>query len=230
MSDMRRRDGKLKVLHTIIGDFGKTLRSIAELEEVDSILTGTISPSKSYKETLTFQYFTDNGVKLLAKTTTAVQEIFIVTPSPELLLDEMMKSGFLDEERTDVKHFKKKKHPSRAKRENDSELTEAWEDHQFAKKNKRTTQPKLEEDPLTVRQMLSSDQLSALMKLKEQVKKPTVSSAPQMQTTAKTSKREEKQKRFKDEDDFASLFAPEEDEESFEDMLNRSKLDPKFFK
>ena len=227
MSDMRRRDGKLKVLHTIIGDFGKTLRNVAELEEVDAILTGTISPSKSYKETLTFQYFTDNGLKLLAKTTTAVQEIFIVTASPELLLDEMTKSGFLYEERTDVKHFKKNKHHNHAKH---ADFADANEEQAPLAKNptrKRAPNTTSEEDPLTLRQMLPKDQLSALMKLKEQV---TKSSTPTKTAKPDTSKRKQKQKQTSDEDDFASLFAPKEDDESFEDMLNRSKLDPKFFK
>ena len=141
MSDLRRRDGKLKVLHTIIGDFGKVLRNIAELEEVDAILTGTISPSKSYKETLTFQYFTDNGLKLLAKTTTAVQEIFIVTASPELLLDEMIKSGFLDEERANVKHFKKKKHHNHKRQENLNSLDDVDETPSGNKKAKKPHTP-----------------------------------------------------------------------------------------
>ena len=227
MSDLRRRDGKLKVLHTIIGDFGKVLRNIAELEEVDAILTGTISPSKSYKETLTFQYFTDNGLKLLAKTTTAIQEIFIVTASPELLLDEMIKSGFLDEERTDVKHFKKKKHHSYKRQEDINSDGDVDEAPTGNKKAKKSHAPGINnEDPLTLRQMLNSDQLSALMKLKEQVGKPK--STPLDKNTS--AKQKAKQKPIADEDNFAALFAPEEDEESFEEMLNRSKLDPKFFK
>ncbi len=227
MSDLRRRDGKLKVLHTIIGDFGKTLRNIAELEEVDAILTGTISPSKSYKETLTFQYFTDNGLKLLAKTTTAIQEIFIVTASPELLLDEMIKSGFLDEERADVKHFKKKKHHSRRHQEDGNSHENVDEAPTGNKKAKKPhASGSNNEDPLTLRQMLNNDQLSALMKLKEQVGKPK--STPTDKNTS--TKQKAKKKPFADEDNFAALFAPEEDEESFEEMLNRSKLDPKFFK
>ncbi len=230
MSDLRRRDGKLKVLHTIIGDFGKTLRSIAELDEVDAILTGTISPSKSYKETLTFQYYTDNGLKLLAKTTTAVQEIFIVTASPELLLEEMIKSGFLDEERKDVKHFKKKKHHSRNRQDEVNVQEVLDEPTSSGTKTQKAKKPHVvgnhDEDPLTLRQMLNTDQLSALMKLKEQVGKPkSVSTGKNT-----TGKQKVKQKPIAEEDDFAALFAPEEDEESFEEMLNRSKLDPKFFK
>ena len=224
MSDLRRRDGKLKVLHTIIGEFGKTLRQIAELEEVDAILTGTISPSKSYKETLTFQYYTDNGLKLLAKTTTAVQEIFIVTPSPELLLDELVKSGYLDEERSDVKHHKKKRPQSR-KRTGDKATAEDREPTGKRPPGKHAEAAMQEEDPLTLRQALSKDQLSALLKLKEQVTKKAVPSEAKMD-----SKRKAKQKPSTDDEDFASLFAPEDDEESFEEMLNRSKLDPKFFK
>lgn len=222
MSDLRRREGKLKILHTIIGDFGKTLRSIAENELVDAILTGTISPSKSYKETLTFQYFTDNGIKLLAKTTTAVQEIFIVTNSPDLLLDEMVKAGYLDEERQDVKHFKKnRKNSHRQSAFNEYQENEEAQDHSGNKgKRTKSSAANKDEDPLTLRQMLNKEDVTALMKLKEQMTKPK--SSPDT--------RKPKQKPTTDEDDFAALFAPEEDKESFEEMFNRSKLDPKFFK
>ncbi len=241
MGDMRHRDGKLKVMHTIIGDFGKILRQIASLDEVESILTGTIAPSKSYKDTLTFQYFTDNGLKLLAKTTSAVQEIFIVTSVPDVLLDELQKMGFIDVERADVRHNP----PRRRKRSGEDRRDEARDDLVDAplavansgRKAKAEKKPAAldSSDPLTVKQMLSKDALCALMKLKDDVTpKPrtiaTSSAEAGAPKKAGAKKSVRKASRVDDDEDFASLFAPADDEESFEDLLNKSSLDPKFFK
>ncbi len=226
MSDMRHRDGKLKIMHTIIGDFAKVLRQIANLEIVESILTGTIAPSKSYKDTLTFQYYTDNGLKLLAKTTTAVQEIFIVTAQPELLLDELQKTGFIEQEREDVKHNGPKKNHRRKSWDDKSEMNS-----ESIMKNS-TKNPSLgkENDPVTLGQRLSPDALSALLKVKEDAvpkqrmaEKPT----PSKKQTTNKARKNEVQDQY---EDFATLFAPKDEELTFEELLNQSKLDPKFFK
>ncbi len=262
MADMRHREGKLKTMHTIIGDFTRTLKQIATLDEVESILTGTISPSKSYQESLTFQYFTDNGLKLLAKTTTAVQEIFIVTQQPDLLLDELQKAGFVERERTDVRHT----HPhsrKRSGRQRSSDRLEAKPSVSAAgyrqgavssaadhpQKN-QAAGAGAQTDPLTLRQMLDPDTVAKLMNVKDQAtpkpretasedrKQPPTGKRTGAVGGAATSPEGDRAARFpggtkaqtKDDEDFASLFAPEDDSESFEDLLNKSKLDPKFFK
>ena len=221
MADMRHRDGKLKIMHTIIGDFGKTLRQIAQSDLVESVLTGTISPSKSYAETLTFQYFTDNGIKLLAKTTNAVQEIFIVTATPELLLDELQKSGFVLAEREDVKHKGNKKKRLPPPNPNVADRI----DNNSAKSK--------EADPLTLKQFLSPEALTALEAIKEKAKPKVLPTSPVNQSKkgksvgkplTKTNNKDER------DEDFASLFSPDDEELSFEELLNQSKLDPKFFK
>lgn len=263
MVDMRHRDGKVKVMHTIIGDFGRVLREIATLDEVESILTGTIAPSKSYKESLTFQYFTDNGLKLLAKTTIAVQEIFIVTAVPDLLLDELQKMRFIQSEREDVKHGaagKRNKKMERARKAHTATQSEG-EDHASAQgsvaHNRRpgtntgahpkagTGAPNTEADPLTLRQRLHPDALAALMKVKEEITPkerapiPSASGANTPRANAKANERGNERNRKKnfparsesaEEEDFASLFLPQDEEESFEQLFNKSKLDPKFFK
>lgn len=265
MADMRHRDGKLKTMHTIIGDFSRTLKQIATLEEVESILTGTISPSKSYQESLTFQYFTDNGLKLLAKTTTAVQEIFIVTQQPDLLLDELYKAGFVEHERTDVRHA----HPHRRKRSGRQQSSErpaakspetrsgqAGHDQNSTSGHSDRSQKSQEgtagaqTDPLTLRQMLDPATVAGLMKMKEQATpKPREKAADNQERVGAPSRgegrkgnaaesaatrfahsRDGAKKHTDNEEDFASLFAPEDDSESFEELLNKSKLDPKFFK
>ena len=268
MTDMRHRDGKLKTMHTIIGDFSRTLKQIATLEEVESILTGTISPSKSYQESLTFQYFTDNGLKLLAKTTTAVQEIFIVTQQPDLLLDELHKAGFVEHERTDVRHA----HPRRRKRSGRQQSSErsaakspetrsgqsdkaghdqnSTSGHSDRSQNSQEGTVGAQTDPLTLRQMLDPATVAGLMKMKEQATpKPRETAAENQERGGAPSRgegrkdnaagsaatrfahsRDGAKKHTDNEEDFASLFAPEDDSESFEELLNKSKLDPKFFK
>ena len=261
MADMRHRDGKLKTMHTIIGDFTRTLKQIATLDEVESILTGTISPSKSYQESLTFQYFTDNGLKLLAKTTTAVQEIFIVTQQPDLLLDELQKAGFVERERTDVRHTqphrRKRSGRQRSSDQRNGKPPVSAAGHQQGAVSPAADHPQkhqegsvgAQRDPLTLRQMLDPDTLAKLMNVKDQAtpkpretdsedRKQLLTGKRTGAAGATTSREGDRAARFpggtkaqtKDDEDFASLFAPEDDSESFEDLLNKSKLDPKFFK
>lgn len=245
MSEMRRRDGKLKILHTIIGDFGRILRQAAEIEEIDSILTGEISPSKSYREVLQFQYFTDNGLKLLAKTTTAVQEIFIVSGQPDLVLDELVKAGFVDLEQEDVKHGDPHKRRNRgSRRENRPEASDrhrasrAEASHPVRPGGNKEPVASASGEPLTLRQRLAPDTLAALMKVKDAVTpRPRVESLEEKKAAATAparkptlSQRTEVRRREAEEDNFAALFEPQEDEESFAELLARSKLDPKHFK
>jgi hypothetical protein len=257
MPDHRHRDGKLKVMHTIIGDFGKILRQMAQLDEVDSILTGTISPSKSYRDSLTFQYFTDNGLKLLAKTTTAVQEIFVVAKEPEVLLDELIKMGLVDTERPDVKHTdmhrrRRRGGPRRSdpvsadhtrgrvQRTGDPQRASAPGSQQIGKSAQDTST----KDAFTLDQRLTPESLERLRSLRERT------AAKQAQTQAPVPLKTEPEGRADkpsgkgrtaskpariadaadDPEDFAAMLDPQDDEESFAELLNKSKLDPKFFK
>lgn len=237
MADMRHRDGKLKVMHTIIGDFAKTLRQIAELETVESILTGTIAPSKGYREELTFQYFTDNGLKLLARTTTAVQEIFIVASQPDLLLDELIKSGFVESERQDVRHNRPHRRKGDKKRARGSEKLETAPSGLTPSSTPTSAES---EDPITLRQVLSAETIKNLQQLRAKAANSTSTEAstdggsradkarnsPLSAAGAHSSRHDKKA----DDDTFAALFEPEEDDMSFEELLRGSKLDPKFFK
>ncbi|PWI56990.1 DUF2103 domain-containing protein [Sulfoacidibacillus thermotolerans] len=244
MADMRHRDGKLKIMHTIIGDFAQTLRKVAQLDEIEAILTGTIAPSKSYQESLTFQYFTDNGIKLLAKTTTAVQEIFLVTAHPELVLDELIKSGFVAQERSDVHH----NHP-RKKRQHghkDDMRTLAQDQEKDATTTRPNTRKPLKpsgnlvkeaaSDPPTLRQILNQETLSALLKLKSDMQSPPSTPPLNNGQVPKNSTNKSRQtpasssSKGDADEDFAALFAPQDEEESFAELFQKSKLDPKFFK
>ncbi len=226
---MRHRDGKLKIMHTIIGDFAKTLRKIAQLDEIESILTGTIAPSKSYRESLNFQYFTDNGIKLLAKTTTAVQEIFIVTSESELVLEELLKSGFVEQERPDVHHNhpRKKQQRGRVDVVREDERDKSFKRASSAGGQKRNN---FTVDPLTLSQSLDPATMSALMKLKLDIKPQVLVDKPNELKKSPIKKLVQKQVQDDPDEDFAALFTPQDDEESFEELLKKSKLDPKFFK
>ncbi|TCP55641.1 putative metal-binding protein DUF2103 [Tumebacillus sp. BK434] len=104
----RHRENKVKKMHTIIGGYEKVLEELGAIPQVRSVITGVISPHKSETEELTFQYFTDTGLKLLAKTTEAIQEIFIVCEDSDKqrVLEELRARGHLKEK---VKKMKKGK-------------------------------------------------------------------------------------------------------------------------
>ena len=62
----------------------KLLGQIEPWEEIKSILTGEIKHTKSVSPlTLSVQYETPTGVKCIAHSGTAVQEVFIVTKKPQ---------------------------------------------------------------------------------------------------------------------------------------------------
>jgi hypothetical protein len=63
----------------------KFLESIEDWEEIQGIIPGLIKPSKSSELELTIQYITPSGLKCLAKSDGAVQEVFFVSSTPEAL-------------------------------------------------------------------------------------------------------------------------------------------------
>lgn len=71
----------------MIAGLKAALTELSAWEEVRSIIPGVIRPSKGPGRSihLKVQYPTGTGLKLLAKTGTAVQEVFIVTDQPELV-------------------------------------------------------------------------------------------------------------------------------------------------
>ncbi len=61
------------------------LQKIQEIDEIDSIIPGRIRPIKGQNSTLLLKFttFTDSGLKYLAKSERAVQEVFIVCEERE---------------------------------------------------------------------------------------------------------------------------------------------------
>lgn len=76
------RAGKIKQEHQIIPGVRPLLEQIEQCADVKAILPGPIRPLRARME-LTFQYFTETGLKLLAKNGSAIQEVFVTTADPE---------------------------------------------------------------------------------------------------------------------------------------------------
>lgn len=76
------RSGKIKQEHQIIPGIRPILEQIEQCPDVKSILPGPIRPLRARLE-VTFQYFTETGLKLLAKNGSAIQEVFLTTAEPE---------------------------------------------------------------------------------------------------------------------------------------------------
>jgi hypothetical protein len=85
---MKHRKNKIKRQHSII----KGLRGFLEdrlspLDFIESIIPGEIKVGKKTGENLEvrYRYSTVSGAKLIARSGTSVQEVFVVTSEPERL-------------------------------------------------------------------------------------------------------------------------------------------------
>ncbi len=78
------RQGKIKREHSIIPGLLPLLEAAALCPQVQSVIPGPIASGPSPAgPSLTFQYFTDTGCKLLGKNGDAVQEVYLVTDQRE---------------------------------------------------------------------------------------------------------------------------------------------------
>ncbi|MEI7603507.1 MAG: DUF2103 domain-containing protein [bacterium] len=89
---MHYRRNNVKREHSTIKGIIPILEKIAELDYVKSIVPGRIKPiSGSYpKCVLEYKTKTDTGIKCLAKSERATQEVFIVTSNTEELIKFIM--------------------------------------------------------------------------------------------------------------------------------------------
>lgn len=101
LTRMRYRPGKIKLQHSLIEGLRERLEAIASLGEVSAINPGEIRPrGGTVPFELTFQYFTESGFKLLAKNTTSLQEVFVVTADREAVLEKLSALGLVDRRAT----------------------------------------------------------------------------------------------------------------------------------
>jgi len=94
------RAGKIKREHSIVGSIVPLLERLEQCPEVQAIIPAEIAHNPSPSQpTLTFQRFTDQGLRLLGKGEGAVQEVYVVTADREAVLEFMRKTGWLPRER-----------------------------------------------------------------------------------------------------------------------------------
>ena len=90
---MKHRDGgksKIKSEHAIIPGVKALLQSLENWEEIQGIIPGRIKPiNKSHALHLKIQYQTKAGVKCLALSGPAVQEVFFISNQPKLLIEKL---------------------------------------------------------------------------------------------------------------------------------------------
>jgi hypothetical protein len=85
---VRNRKDNIKIEHHLIDNLWRVLQEISALDYVKSIVPGRIKPiSGNYTKTrIEFKQKTGSGIKCLAKSGRATQEVFIVTSDEERLL------------------------------------------------------------------------------------------------------------------------------------------------
>ncbi len=90
------RAGKIKREHSVIEKLWPALERMAECEHITSIIPGPISPLNAKGFEITFQRFTETGLRLLAKNGSAVQEIYAVAPDREAALRWLAQEALVD--------------------------------------------------------------------------------------------------------------------------------------
>jgi hypothetical protein len=89
------RDGKIKQEHQIIPGLRPLLEQVERCPAVRSIIPGPIRPLNA-KPSLTFQYFTETGLKLLARNGSAIQEVFLTAHEREAALAWLEQEGLVE--------------------------------------------------------------------------------------------------------------------------------------
>lgn len=91
------RSNKIKQEHSIIEDVLPLLETVAELSLVKSIIPGRINRRKGsgIQPYIQLKYNTPTGIKAIAKNSSSLQEIFIVTDQPEEVTEELQKNDFI---------------------------------------------------------------------------------------------------------------------------------------
>lgn len=90
------RAGKIKREHTVIEKVWPVLEQMERCDLITSIIPGPISPLNSKGFEVTFQRFTETGLRLLAKNGSAVQEVYLVAPEKEAALAWLEQAHIVD--------------------------------------------------------------------------------------------------------------------------------------
>lgn len=93
---MKYRKNKIKREHSIIKGLRRFLEdNVSVLGHVKSIIPGEIKVGRKTGENLavSYKYETGSGAKLIARSGTSVQEVFVTTSDPGALRDVIEASG-----------------------------------------------------------------------------------------------------------------------------------------
>lgn len=90
------RAGKIKREHTVIEGLWPVLEQMARCDLIDSIIPGPIRRLRGKGFELTFQRFTETGLRLLGKNGSAIQEVYAVTSDPEGALKWLGAEGLVE--------------------------------------------------------------------------------------------------------------------------------------
>lgn len=90
------RAGKIKREHTVIDGLWPVLEQMARCDLIDSIIPGPISRLRGKGFELTFQRFTETGLRLLGKNGSAIQEVYAVTANKEGALSWLGAEGLVE--------------------------------------------------------------------------------------------------------------------------------------
>lgn len=97
MAGHRYRVNKIKRMHSIVHGLLPILEDMARHPAIAQITPGRISGDRHADDyNVTMQYFTESGMKLIARTPTAVQEVFIVTSEPEKVQAWLVSEGLIE--------------------------------------------------------------------------------------------------------------------------------------
>jgi len=91
MKYRKKGNSKIKYEHGMIDGLRELLERVEVLEEIVSIIPGVIKPVRGSGSgiRLEVKYPTQTGLKLLAKSSTSVQEVFIVSKNNESLVEKL---------------------------------------------------------------------------------------------------------------------------------------------
>lgn len=76
---MKHRRRGVKREHSVIGDFAAVYEQLARLPGVAGVIPGRIASNPTHHPGLVLKVETPTGFKLFAKTTTSIQEVFVIT-------------------------------------------------------------------------------------------------------------------------------------------------------
>lgn len=89
------RQSKIKRQHHVLKEIEDGLAFLSALDAVTGIIPGIIRTKSGGRMGFSFQYFTPSGLKLIGRSSGAVQEIFVISPDPEAVLTQMQNAGWL---------------------------------------------------------------------------------------------------------------------------------------